>query len=439
MSRKNRSASITAAPPRGVSRPPVMDNGKPAAAPKAAPKSVNPAVRVFHAIASLKVTVGLLAGAMLIVLWGTLAQVDFGIDIVVPNYFRSFLAWIPLKIIFLRQIDSEFLVPFPGGWAWGAAMLLNLAAAHALRFKLSIKKVGIWMIHSGLIVLMLGELVTGLASVESRMVIEEGRTTSFLQDHRLCELAFVDASDSATDHTVVVPERLLHQAGRTIINPGLPANVKVVEFMANSSLLERIPDGIQNRATRGAGLRDVVQKEKVVSGVDKEGEGDVPSVYFELLDKTSGESLGVWLASEHLKDQRVEIAGKTYEMSLRPKRTYLPYSFHLSKFTHDVYEGTDKPKDFRSYVHISEPASNTERDTEIYMNTPLRFRGKTFFQGGFLPPRLGRGTVLQVVDNPGRLLPYVACSLVSLGMLVHFGIHLARFFRTQRMNAVQSA
>src|SRR5262249_40256628 len=99
----------------------------------------------------------------------------------------------------------------------------------------------------------------------------------------------------------------------------------------------------------------------------------------------------------------------------------------------------DTPKDYRSFVHISEPTSNTERDVEIYMNTPLRFRGKTFFQSGTMDPRSGRrGTVLQVVDNPGRLLPYIACSLVSLGMLVHFGIHLTGFFRT-RSNAQRSA
>ena len=40
-----------------------------------------------------------------------------------------------------------------------------------------------------------------------------------------------------------------------------------------------------------------------------------------------------------------------------------------------------------------------------------------------------RGTVLQVVRNPGWLMPYFSCALVSLGMLVHFGIHLVGFLR----------
>ena len=39
------------------------------------------------------------------------------------------------------------------------------------------------------------------------------------------------------------------------------------------------------------------------------------------------------------------------------------------------------------------------------------------------------GTILQVVRNPGWLLPYIAVSLGALGMLVHFGLHLTGFLR----------
>jgi hypothetical protein len=32
-----------------------------------------------------------------------------------------------------------------------------------------------------------------------------------------------------------------------------------------------------------------------------------------------------------------------------------------------------------------------------------------------------------VVRNPGWLMPYVSCVLVTLGMLIHFGLHLATY------------
>jgi hypothetical protein len=112
---------------------------------------------------------------------------------------------------------------------------------------------------------------------------------------------------------------------------------------------------------------------------------------------------------------------------MRQRRIYLPYSLTLKKFRHDVYMGTDIPKNFSSLVHLSNPVSGEERDVLIYMNQPLRYDGKTFYQASF-----GKGdtlSVLQVVQNPGWLLPYVACALVTAGLLVHFGITLRRRLR----------
>jgi len=40
------------------------------------------------------------------------------------------------------------------------------------------------------------------------------------------------------------------------------------------------------------------------------------------------------------RDQRVTVGGKTYDVSLRFKRTYKPYTVHLIEFRHDLYEGT---------------------------------------------------------------------------------------------------
>ena len=58
----------------------------------------------------------------------------------------------------------------------------------------------------------------------------------------------------------------------------------------------------------------------------------------------------------------------------------------------------------------------------IYMNQPLRYEGRTFYQASY-----GKGdtlSVLQVVANPGWLVPYLSCTLITLGLLVHFGITL---------------
>jgi hypothetical protein len=64
------------------------------------------------------------------------------------------------------------------------------------------------------------------------------------------------------------------------------------------------------------------------------------------------------------------------------------------------------------------------------MNHPLRHRGETFYQSGTIAGERkakDSGTVLQVVKNPGWLLPYASCIIVTIGMLLHFGMNLAKF------------
>ena len=38
-------------------------------------------------------------------------------------------------------------------------------------------------------------------------------------------------------------------------------------------------------------------------------------------------------------------------------------------------------------------------------------------------------SILQVVRNPGWVLPYVSCIMMGLGLLLQFGIHLTGFVR----------
>jgi hypothetical protein len=114
-------------------------------------------------------------------------------------------------------------------------------------------------------------------------------------------------------------------------------------------------------------------------------------------------------------------------VSLRRQRTYKPYTVELLKFDHKLYAGTTTPKDFRSTVRLTDPARGEDRKVDIYMNHPLVYQGETFYQSSFIPG--DRGTILQVVRNPGWPLPYLSCALVTLGMAIHFGIHLNGFLK----------
>ena len=137
-------------------------------------------------------------------------------------------------------------------------------------------------------------------------------------------------------------------------------------------------------------------------------------------------SLGTWLVSEYIDDpQTFTWNNHTYALTLRPLRNYKPYSIQLLKFRHDVYPGTDIPKNFSSRILLQRPQTREKREVLIYMNSPLRYAGETYYQSGFDPDN--RGTILQVVHNPSWLTPYLSCVLVGVGLVVQFATHLLGF------------
>ena len=94
----------------------------------------------------------LFALSVVLVFCGTLAMMDNGIWTVVQEYFRSFHVWIPFQVfVRLGQVffgvprtgRSAAAFPFPGGWSIGAALLVNLIAAHLVRFKMTWRRSGI--------------------------------------------------------------------------------------------------------------------------------------------------------------------------------------------------------------------------------------------------------------------------------------------------------
>ena len=114
--------------------------------------------RLINFFTSLRLTVVCLALALVLVFVGTLAQVDLGLYKAQNEYFRSFL-------IYWGPKGASWRIPvFPGGYFIGGVLLLNLIASQLRRLTFSASKIGLWMVHVGLILLLLGQLLTDLLS-----------------------------------------------------------------------------------------------------------------------------------------------------------------------------------------------------------------------------------------------------------------------------------
>jgi len=371
------------------------------------------ASRCWDLLTSLPLTILALGLLMALVFLCTIAQVEMGTYGAVQVYMRSFLVW-------WTPEGSAYSFPvFPGGALVGLVLTVNLIGSMTTRLGWKWQKAGLWIIHSGLILLFAGEFVTGAFQTDKRMSIEEGQTINYLESYRDVELAIIDRTNPGYDEVFAVPASLLAKA--TVINlPGSPIVLKVRRFFPNAELLNRTPSDPPPVATMGVGAAvNIVERPRTAN----ENELNLTSVLVEPV--VGGQSYGVWLVSLALGAPQSFIhEGHTYALTMRAQRSYLPYSLTLKKFSHDVYAGTQIAKNFSSLVHLTNPLRFEERDVLIYMNQPLRYDHKAFYQSSF-----GKGdtlTVLQVVENPGWLLPYISCVLVTLGLLVHFFVMLQK-------------
>src|SRR5262245_38044449 len=134
--------------------------------------------RIIKFFTSLKLTVVLLLFGVLLVFVGTLAQVNEGLYQAQARYFKSWF------ILVVTLGGKNIPIPLPGGYLLGTLLLLNLLAAHLKRFQLTWKKAGIHLIHGGLILLLLGQLLTDALSTESALRFEEGESKNYSEDFR---------------------------------------------------------------------------------------------------------------------------------------------------------------------------------------------------------------------------------------------------------------
>lgn len=372
--------------------------------------------KIVYFFSSVRLTVALLVLGCILVFWGTIAQVHLGLYKAQNEFFRSFLIY--------GNLGGLKIPIFPGGYLIGSILLLNLLVAHARYYQPGKRKIGIILIHFGVVLLLLGQMLTDALSIESTMHLRIGETRNFSEADRAYELAVIDTTDKDTDKVVAIPGHRLMRAGEFNDPDLLPFIVRVKTYYANSSLMEQPTAGYEKpKITTGMGSNVYwreMPRETEMNRVD------VPSALIEIA--TPHGSAGTFLVSGFLeRAQSFKAGDRTYEMILRPQRFYKPFSIHLVEFHHDIYPGTDIPRNFSSRVRLQNLATAENREVLIYMNNPLRYGGETFYQASYDPD--DHGSVLQDVRNPSWLTPYFSCILVAIGLVWQFLSSLIPFLK----------
>jgi len=347
---------------------------------------------------------------------------------------------------FLVWTNDAYRIPDPGlRIVWQLTKSLVVSAVLLVGLLLLFgNRGGNVLIHLGVGLLMLGQFIFGDAQREEKITVFEGQRTQVAFEQENIELAFIDESDPKSNQVVAFDHPMLQSAAnqnKFLSSPELPFEFRVDKYWESSQGTPRrtpILPSDDDYDFQGLG-REWKLQESPKSGGAKSAV-NYASAFVTLRKKDGQQPLGRFAVSQFINDdaamykaelEQIEFEGKTWRFGLRCRRNYKPYAITLDDVVLEQYTGTAKPKDYSSFVKITDANGATVQQGRIWMNNPMRFRGETFYQSGYLgaddSPNGVEQTTLQVVTNAGWLIPYVACVLSGLGMLVHFGGTFARF------------
>ncbi len=319
-----------------------------------------------------------------------------------------------------------------------AAIVVYIGALMVFR-----RKAGIVVIHTGLLLLMIGELYTTYSAVEQRLFFFEGETTQHTIDVNEVEVALLqNVDDGDRQNVVTIPAQRLAIDGILDL-PQAPFRLQTVAYYPNCNLLRVQPN--EQTVPGARGLATMVYAESIAEVAGTDGNNvNSAAAYVRVLDRNDND-LGTYLIAQRLYDDdqfaldTVQADGQTWQIGLRFRHFYKPYSVKLNSTKRVNYTGTEVPQSYSSQFRIIDPDHNVDEVKEVSMNNPLRYNNETFYQSGHdTDPVSGRRySVLQVVRNTGWMIPYVSCAMVGIGLLLHFLGTFVRF--VEKLSAERTA
>lgn len=350
-------------------------------------------------------------------LLGTLEQAELSLYAVQKKYFESlFVTW------------DAFPLPLPGAYLLLAVLFANLIVGGMLRLRRSRSRIGVFVVHIGIALMLLGGLVEYRTSNKGHLTLFEDEQSAEFRSYYEWELVVRERLSGGGAREHVVPHAHFAQAGpgRTarFFSSDLPFDVVVSGFEPNC---RPRPSGGPALGVDGFVLEPLeraLEAEREVAGLSVTLDAGV--------ERTSGLLWGLqrvpWTAT---------VGGAIFELDLRKRSYPLPFQVHLRDFTRELHPGTGIPSRFYSDVTCVE--GGVGRDLRISMNEPLRRGGFTLYQASWGPSNARPGdrlfSTFAVVENPADRVPLVACVVIALGLVAHFVPRLARHVKLQAVRA----
>lgn len=347
-------------------------------------------------LASLRISVACLSLLLILTAWGTIYQSGHGLYAAQVRFFHSWYFLI------------GGYIPFPGAQLVIWILFVNLMASMIFRVKYTFANLGNIVTHSGLLFLLAGSFVTYRFSQESYLPLFEKEVSNVSLDRRNWELAVWTESEGRMARTI----------SAAAIGPGQSGEeIDFSEFGFQALVQTYYRNCVPARGSDAAGgltsLKPSQDPEENVAGVVLR------------IKKADGNSQEAALFGA--QDNPVSVAtGKgSVKISLRQQRHPLPMTVKLLDVRREDYPGTGIPRSYESDVEVQSDGVTSK--TRIYMNHPLHYKGFVFYQSSYGNAQGRESSVLAVVENRGRLLPYISGCLIFGGMVLHFLLMLFGF------------
>ncbi len=335
---------------------------------------------------------------MILLIVGTVAQRDMGLYAAQQMFFSAWFVWLGP-------------IPLPGTYLTLGAITLCLLVKFIFLSPWIIKQAGTILTHLGILVLLIGGMITALTQKEGFIAIGEGQESRFVNDYH-DRVLHVQRNDA--DFATIPYDRLKE---KTLI----PVNSLPFKARIDALCINCRPAPVKDASTRKGLAEQISLKD---APPEKENEANLSGLTLNI--EGSGDSQdGIYVMMEEIPHTpEITIDNDIYRFSIERAQTILPFEILLKDFKRELHPGTDTPRDFSSQIVIKD--NGIEWPYLIRMNEPLRYKGYTLYQASFSIRPDGEYTVLSVVQNKGRVFPYIASAIIFVGLLLHVILRLQR-------------
>ncbi len=348
-----------------------------------------------------------LSWLLVLVSIGTVAQKYIGLFAAQQLYFASFIIWVAF-------------IPLPGGYLTMAFLSIGLSTRIFSKQVWNTKKIGITITHCGVLTLLVGGLITASSDQEGSITLRPQQQKSVYTDYFDYELLISNGSRQwrFSKSQLATSKQLQQQPW--------PFTLRIHQQFDNIDLRQRNND---EDVQEWHGMGKIFELVKKANELD--AENNRAGITFSLTSDLPNVNGRYSIFLDMPINQTITTTHNTWSITLRKQQYQLPFAVRLIEFVQDYYPGTNIARGFSSLVEIKD-AGITLR-AHISMNNPLRYQHYTLYQSAFIGGTTA-ASVLAVVANPGFFIPYIACLVIALGLLIHLALQVPSMLeRTEQL------